>query len=373
MVSKIEDLTNLLREIRQDFQAAIIIAEEDRKKELEALKKGYIPNSEPYEQKKKQIELDYDMKVVQARANAADTAREAFEDLREWEIQKVQRIDTEALAKINAIRDIPVTANELKLVLKKFPTSNYWVQKNIAAIAEQNGIPQADLEIDASLDVKLNTLDGLSNQLEKMLENFTLDEHKCSYDQEAIHSRWLYLNDDVLGHAIDIYNNNMRDISEMDAATRAFYKVKGTSGQVQKGVVLSGILRNLKEGDARDSFLCRLSQEQDISSTAYEVAGISSEMAEWQHGKSERYIKAIKMADELKTVNDTEKIKSKLRTYLDRVGKGLEQENEFLSKALVTTCKRNSSIGKALEEMDRTERNTLLRNNAETERYAKAE
>ncbi len=72
-------------------------------------------------------------------------------------------------------------------------------------------------------------------------------------------------------------------------------------------------------------------------------------------------MKALKLADELKTVNDTEKIKSKLRTYLDRVEKGLEQENEFLHRELTKKHKKNSSIVKALEEMSDTERKAILK------------
>lgn len=364
-MTNIHDLTNLLREVRKTFQMAFVDAEETRKKELETLNAGYIKGSEIYRAKEEQIELDYDVAIVKARKEAAEKAGEAIEDLREWEISRVGRIDEVSLAKINAIKDIPLTTNELKVILNKHGVSNYWVQRSIASLCESNGIPQTDLNIDSSLDAKLSVLDGLSGQLEKMLEHFTLDSRRS--DMESMHARWLYLNDDILNNATNIYTNNLRDVSEMDAATKAFYKIKGTSGEMQKGVMIANAMRNLKKKDARNILLYRLSQEQDISSAAYEVAGISSEMAEWKHGKSERYMKALKMADELKTVNDTEKIKSKLRGYLDRVNNGLEQENEFLRRELTKKHKKNSSIAKALSEMSDTERKSILKDISETE------
>lgn len=372
MVSKIEDLTNVLKSVRENFQAAVVIAEENKKKELETLKDGYIKGSKPYEEKKQQIELDYDVAVVKARKEAAERAGEAIEDVREWEVSRVGRIDEVSIAKINAIKDIPLTANELKVILDKHGISNYWVQRSIAAIAEQNGIPQTDLNIDSSLDTKLSVLNQLNSQLEKMLEHFTLDGKLGLYDKEASNARWLYLNDDILGNAIDIYNNGLREVSEMDAATQAFYKIKATTGQMQKGVMIANAMRNLKREDAKNIFLYRLSMEDDISSSAYEVAGIADIMGEWKAGKNDRYIRAGKMMDKLKTETDTEKIKDTLRNYMARVDNGTEQENEFLSKALAKTHKRNSSIGKALSEMSGVERNTLLRNNAEPEQTSSA-
>ena len=78
------------------------------------------------------------------------------------------------------------------------------------------------------------------------------------------------------------------------------------------------------------------------------------------------------MMDKLKTETDTEKIKDVLRDYMARVDNGMEQENEFLSKSLVKTYKRNSSIGKALSEMSGVERNALLRNDTEPEQTVSA-
>lgn len=336
---------------------------------MEALKAGYIKGSEPYKKKEEQIQFDYDTNVVRARAKAAEKAQEAIESLKEWEIQGVQRIDMDSLQKLKSLENIPLTTQELKVILAKHGRTNYWAQRYIGGVlCENNGVPQSDLGIEAPLDVKLNVLDGLSNQLEDMLEHFTLDPNRS--DRKSMEARWLYLNDDILQNAINIYNNSLTDISEADAATKAFYKIKATSGQMQKGVMIANVMRNLKKEDAKNNFLCCLSQEPDISSAAYEVAGISDVMAEWKHGKAERYTKAIQLADELKTVNDTEKIKSKLRAHLDRVDKGLEQENEFLQRELKKTYKKNSSIKKALSEMSDTERTTLMNSGTEPEQSA---
>ncbi len=84
-------------------------------------------------------------------------------------------------------------------------------------------------------------------------------------------------------------------------------------------------------------------------------------MAEWKGGgKADRYARAIRMTDKLKSTQDTEKIKETLRNYMERVSMGTEPENEFLQHEIVKTYKKNSFIGKALEEMDYAERKELL-------------
>ena len=364
-MTNIYDLTYVLKEVSEVFQATVVDAEKTKKEELEVLEKGYIPNSEPYKEKQAQIELDYDVSIVKARKKAAEKAGEAIEELRDWEISRVGRIDEVALAKINVIKDVPLTTNELRVILNKHGVSNYWVQRSIAAIAESNGIPQTDLNIDSSLDTKLGVLDGLNNQLEKMLEHFTLDPKRS--DRESMHARWLYLNDDILQNSINIYSNNLHDISEADAATKAFYKIKGTSGQMQKGVMIANAMRNLKKEDAKNMLFYRLAMDDSIKSEAYQVSGIVDAISEWKHGKAERYAKAIKMADELKMVNDAERIKEKLRTYINRVEMGSEPKNEFLRHEITKTYKKNTLIGKALEEMSRAEKAILFSNSGEPE------
>ena len=106
--------------------------------------------------------------------------------------------------------------------------------------------------------------------------------------------------------------------------------------------------------------LYRLATDNTIMSEAYEVAGISDVMSEWKHGKAERYAKAVNMMDKLKTMQDTEKIKESLRNYMHRVEMGSETENEFLRHEITKTHKKNTFIGKALQEMDGEERKGLL-------------
>ena len=119
--------------------------------------------------------------------------------------------------------------------------------------------------------------------------------------------------------------------------------------------------------------LYRLAKDKDIRSEAYEVAGISDVMAEWKGGKADRYARAVTMMNGIKTVQDTEKIKEKLRAYIDRVNNGLEPENEFLQHEITKTYKKNTFIGRALEEMSGAEKNTLFGSSAEPEGGTTAE
>lgn len=356
-MKNIYDLTNLLRDVRTCYQAEYIDATEAKKKELEVLERDYKAGTPTYTAKKEEIQLACDIAIIKARGKAAKKVAEEIEDLKQWERTSVGIINTEALSRVNALRGIPVTTEELKQILQKNGSSNYWVQKAVGALAEENGIPVTDLPLDSSLDVKLSVLDGLSRQLDLLLEHYS----PTATTREAAEARFLYLNDDVLKNSVNIYNNGVQDLSETDAATRAYYKIRAVSGQMAKACAITNALRNLKKEDAKNQLLYQLAMDNSIKSDAYQVAGIFDVMAEWKHGKAERYAKAVTMAESLKMMQDTERIKEKLRGYIDRVDMGSEPENEFMRHEITKTCKKNTFIGKALEEMGHEEMRTLFR------------
>lgn len=249
-MTNIHDLTNLLGDVRSEYQTAWQKAEEERKQELATLQRDYVRNTPTYAAKEKEIQLNYEVSIVAAREKAAKKTAEEIEKLKAWEQARVSRIDETALSKINALRGIPLTMAELQEVLAKNGRSNYWVQKAVGALAEENGIPVTELPLDASLDTKLNVLNQLSDQLDKLLSFYNTGAH----DSESMRARFLYLNDDILNNAVNIYNNGVRDLSEADAA--------------------------------------------------------------------ERYVKAIKFMDKLKTTQDVEEIESTLKDYVERVKMG---------------------------------------------------
>lgn len=355
-MTNIYDLTNLLRDVRSHYQAEFIDAMETEKKELAILDRDYKVGSPTYTAKKEEIQLTCDVSIIKAREKAAKKVAEEIEDLKQWERTSVGIINTEALSRVNALRGIPVTTEELKQILQKNGSSNYWVQKAVGALAEENGIPVTDLPLDSSLDVKLSVLDGLSRQLDLLLEHYS----PTATTREAAEARFLYLNDDVLKNSVNIYNNEVQDLSETDAATRAYYKIRAMSGQMSKACAITNALRNLKKEDAKNQLLYQLAMDNSIKSDAYQVAGISDVMAEWKHGKAERYARAVTMAESLKMMQDTEKIKEKLRGYIDRVDMGSEPENEFMRHEITKTYKKNTFIAKALGEMSHAEMTTLF-------------
>ncbi len=361
MTTNIYDLTNLLREVREVFQAQVIEAAEKKKQELEILNSDYKWGTKTYEEKQRQIENDYDVAFVRAQQKAAEKAAAAIEDLRQWELSTVSRVNPESMQIINAIRNIPLTQTELQTVLDKHGKNNYWVQRAVASLAEENGIPIAYLDIDSSIDTKLSVLAQCETQLEKMLTHFTTDSRILGRDKEAKNARWLYLSDSILNNAIEIYTNKKQEITGLDAAARAYVKIHATSSQLQKAALISNSLRNLKSQDAKNALLYQLSGDKDISSAVFEIAGISDEMAAWRNGgKAKRYSQAKKMIEGMRTEPDTEKIKENLRLYMADVDNGRKEENEFIGNALTKAYKKNSSIGKALSEMTDLERKTLL-------------
>ena len=355
-MTNIYDLTNLLRDVRRCYQKEYQEAMQEEKEELEVLNRDFKFGSPTYIAKKQEIQFKCDIAIVKAREKAAKKAAEEIEDLKERELAGVSIINETALAKIALLREVPLTTTELTQILKKYGSKNYLCQKAITALAESNGISISDLPLDSSIDVKLSVLTQLSSQLDLLLEHYS----PTATTREASEARFLYLNDSVLNNAVEIYNNGVREISEMDAAEKTYHKIRSMSGQMAKACAITNSLRNLKKEDSKNMLLYRLAMDDSIKSEAYQVAGISDVMAEWKHGKAERYAKAIEMTENLKTMQDTERIKEKLRAYINRVEMGSELENEFLRHEITKTYKKNTFIGKALKEMSSTERITLL-------------
>ena len=356
----IHDLTNLLRAVRIDYQETYKKAVETKKQELATLQRDYVRNTPTYAAKEQEIQFNFDVAAIKARERAAKKASEEIEDLREWEKARVGRIDETALSKINSLRGgVPLTTAELKQVLANCCSSNYWVQKAVSSLAEENGIPVTELPLGTSLDVKLSVISQLEEQFNKMLEYYDPSPKKVG--REFMEARFLYLNDDILQNAVNIYTGGVQDLSEADAVTRAYYKIKAMSGQMSKACAITNSLRNLKKQDAKNMLLYQLAKDNTIRSEAYEVAGISDIMAEWKGGgKAERYAKAFLLADELKNTQDVEKIESRLRGYAERVKEGLEPVNEFTRGQITKAYKKNSFISKALEGLTATEKDWLF-------------
>lgn len=360
-MKNINDLVNLLQEVRSQYQAEYIDATEIKKKEFETLKRIMIPGTPEYAKKQQEIELDFDVAVVAAREKAAKKATEEIEDLKQWELSTVERVDKQSLDIINSLVNIPISTTELQIIAKKYAKNNYFCQRAVVSLAEQNGIPVTDLPLDSSLDTKLSILNGLSKQLDLLLEHYdpTLDT------PEASKARFLYLNNDVLNNAVKIYNNGIVDLSEADAVTRSYARIRAVSGQMSKAIAITNSLRNLKKQDSKNALFYRLAMDNSIMPEAYQVAGIADEISEWKNGKATRYAKAIKMTNDIKTTQNVERIQEKLKSYIDKIESGMEQTNEFLSHELAKTYKKNSFIGQALSGLSYAERKTLLGDNSE--------
>lgn len=364
LIRNINDLTNLLRDLRSRYQASWVDADETRKKELEELRRNFISGTPLYRQKQEEIEYNFNSAVMEAQRKASEMASQAFEDLRTRELMKLEKIDKEALSEINALQNLSLSEIELKQLVKKFG-SNAWIQKKLSQLAEENGISTKNLGLDTPIDVKLNVIRDLEKQLDKLLRDY----HRTAATIEAKNARFLWLADNVLQHAIDIYTNGVVKTKELDAVTMASLKIKAKETQVGKATLISNSLKNIKTEDARNAFLYKLAQDNSIASEAFALSGINDEMLAWKHGKSERYIKCSKLIEKIKTEQDSGKIIDVFRNYLDRVSTGTEVQNEFLPAQIERLRSENKVVVEALANAGFTyaEKQTLLGDSANFE------
>lgn len=346
-MTNIFDLTNVIRDERSMFQARIIDANETKKEESKNMKANYIPGSPGYAAKTKEIEEEYTKQIIAARQQFAETVTNEIESLKAFEVARVQRIDQGTMHLLNSLQNIPLSESELKIVMEKHATSSYWAERAVSALADINGIAGSDLGLPSSIDTKFSVLDQLSDQLDKVIKDF--DE--VAKTPEAAKARFLYLNDDVLQNASEIYTNSKHDESAASAATKAYYKIKATSGDMARGITISNALRNIKSKDARNIFLSRLASDETISKDSFEVAGIGDIIGEWKNGKNERFMDAMKIANKVSTMKDAGTVREHLQGYADQISNGARHENEFLPGELKKANKKNSNISQAIQEM----------------------
>lgn len=345
---KIKDVTNKLAKIRAEYQSAYQKATEEKTAGMKRLASDFILNSQSYMQEKERIEFDFQVAIVKAQAKAAKEGGKEIDALRQQELSGIGRIDADAMSRVNALKGIPVTTIELQAVLDKYGSTNYWVQRAVSSLAEENGVSVSSLNgLAPSIDVRMSVLDQLQDQLNTMLSDYDL----TSRTNEAARARYLYLNDDILERSCKIFDNHMDAVSDGDAATRAAAVIHAMSGEMSRAVAISNSLRNLRGKNARNELLFRLATDNTISDVTFTVAGVDTEVKEWKQGKAARYAESVKLSHDLTAKTDKEDIKLTVQGYKDRLAEsGLE--NPFLQDTLKSVSKSNSAVADAVAEMN---------------------
>lgn len=298
-----------------------------RERELKEADDTYKPSSKALLDRIEQINNACDSALTRLKVEAADRALQDVEALRNQELERVQTVNEPLLAKVRAIADIPMTTLELKAFSAKIGArGDYWASRALADVAEKNGIDSAEIGIESTYDTKMSILDQLTDQLNSIFKYYGTKD-----PVERPKVNYLYLSDDIIERAKQIYGGKISKLSDSQKADRAYFTVRAQPTDIGKGVAIANVLRNAK-GEVRNLILCRLAEDRTVSSMAAEFSGRMEEIESFRNGLAAEYRTAERALQNIRNTKD--------KAIIEQTAAGLE-ENTFFGDMYAKEQKTN--------------------------------
>lgn len=343
-VSKDFDLLIALCEVEaENFRTMFRGLEKEKGKALEKLRAEHIvTNSPAYKKAENELEAEYEKKIADLRRETAETLDVAIENAREAELIRVMNVNETILSRIRAIADIPMSKTELTALMEKYDSNNnYWASRLFLEIAEKNGISSDDI-IEASYDTKMNVIDQVAFQANRVINYFPDDRREQNDSAEIRHG---YLTTITLPVLREAFYGTANVVSDNNALMRFEAKLKAKNTDFEKGVVIGEFLRNTK-GDKRDEALYSIALNKTVSDLAAKLSGYGVEIAEFRTGKAAKYSDAKTAMERL---NKTENEERKKEIISENSG------NEFFEAMLSKQQKKDKKLQDMLAVVEKTE------------------
>lgn len=305
-----------------------------KERELKEANDNYKPGSKMLIERTEQIKNACDSALTRLKVEAADRALQDVEALREQELFRVQTVNEALLAKIRAIANIPMTALELKAFAAKIGAKgDYWANRALSDIAEQNGIDSTEIGLESTYDTKMSILDQLTDQLNRIFKYYGTND-----PEERPKVNYMYLNDTMIERAKQMYGGKVGKLSDGQKADKAYFTVRTQQTDIQKGIAISNVLRNAK-GEVKNLILCRLAEDNSLSSMAAEFSGHFDEIASFKNGRAAEYREAEKALQNIRKVKD--------RTIIEQTAAGME-DNTFFRDMFAKEQRQNMTLNEIL-------------------------
>lgn len=359
-MKKIRDLTFVLKAIRVNFQGTTTQAFNEKKQALKDLKANYLQGGQEYVKRQREIDKAYTTALVSAKKRATEQGQGEINDLKEYELTKIGRMpsDGNTMQTLKALSNVPLSQAELQ-VLAEQTKGNYWQQKILHKLAEDNGIEPESIGLSNGIDSRLNVLDELSDQLNDMIENFNPSGHDLTPEQRK--ARFLLLNDDILNNAISMFNGDSSGTQQgLSRAEKAYIRIHAADGYSKAGLIEQS-MRSIKKESDRNELLYKLAMDTAITDDVADMSGIGAELQEWRTGgKSQRYEDAVKLSQDIDRLTDSEAITATLRAYALRNEQTGAGGNEFMSKMLADKIEKSDNVRSAVQELTRNEMKSIM-------------
>ncbi len=316
------DLQAELSNYKEKFDS--IIATQER--ELAEIKQTLIPNTPKYHQEQTRIKQACQDAIASLRAKAIEHIGESSTEFKNQIIAKVRVINQADIDAIKSLQGIPLSSEEFKVIVDKFSKGNYWNDRLLAVIGEENGVDFGGM-LETSLDVKLSVLNQLVEQSDKVLKYYG-DKSEKEEDRNA---RYLYLNDEVVNSAVKMFSGTDNTATPSEVAEKAYLQILSGQTDISRGLTLANTLNNVK-GAARNELFTLIKSDNRLSELSKTYSGYSKEIADFN---ASQYIKAKDSIDKIRTIKDDAIIKN----IIDDM-----QENTFFSDMLASEIKNNPQL-----------------------------
>ena len=333
----IKALRDLLFASRVDYKEQYKRAVEERKAKLKEATDNFKENSPFLRSRKEQIQKEFDSRIAELRNAEIASIVPAFDALRKAELKRVTEIDTAAMNRINAVANIPMTAEEIKALGGQYnPGTNYWVNRAIAAIAEKNGVSPAEIGVEPSLDTKLEILKGLEAQFDMMIQSWNPESKTSNAKFDAA------LGDATLEDAVSRYTNGATEKKKGRQTLQiALARILTETSESARAVLIQNTMRNMTP-ENREALMYQLvtaDGRNKVSEFAWQMAGLETEYNEWNGGKARDYASAQQAIADIKRMKDRQVIDLKIKEYAG---------NEFFGRFLEAEAKENPNIREAI-------------------------
>lgn len=342
MQTSIEVVTEVMKWEADEYKKRYDEIQRTRERELKEANDNFKPGSKMLLERVEQIKNACDSSLVKVRNEAADRALGDVEALRQQELLRVQTVNEPLLARIRAIADIPMTSLELKAFASRIGAKgDYWASRALADIAEKNGIDSAEIGVESTYDTKMNVLDQLTDQLNKVFKYYGTKD-----PVEGRNAHFLYLTDDIIKRAVQMYGGKIGKLSDSQKADRAYFTVRTQQTDIQKGIAISNVLRNAK-GEVKNKILCRLAEDSSISKMAAELSGHGEEIADFKNGLAAQYREAESALQNVRKLKSRAMAEQTIAQY---------EENQFFRDMLAKEKSQNGAFAELLSgESDSSE------------------
>lgn len=336
MKTSIEVVTECLKWEAEEYKKKYDEIHMTRERELKEANDTYKPGCKALIDRVEQIKNACDSALTRLKVESADRALQDVEALRQQELERVQAINEPLLAKIRAVADVPMTSLELSAFAQKINAKgDYWAARMLADIAERNGIDTADIGIESTYDTKMSILDQLTDQLNSIFKYYGTNDNT---GMELTKVKFLYLSDEIIDRARKMYGGKIGKLSDNEKADKAYFTVRTQQTDIQKGIAIANVLRNAK-GAVRNLILCKLAEDNTISSMAAEFSGRMEEIAEFKNGKAVEYRQAENTIRNIRKMKDV--------TTIEQTAAGMA-ENTFFEDMFTKEKRQNIALAELL-------------------------